>query len=53
MQCRGKYITILDRDDYRIDKLKLQIKIDFLEVNPKYICVLTRLQFVNGYTKEI
>lgn len=33
---KGKYVTILEGDDYWIDENKIQKQIDFLEKNPKY-----------------
>lgn len=36
-QCNGKYIAILEGDDFWEDKNKLQYQIDFLEANPEYI----------------
>ena len=36
---KGKYITMLEGDDYWCDKNKLQIQVDFLEKNPEYIAV--------------
>jgi len=34
--CRGKYIAMLDGDDYWINEDKLQRQVDFLEMNPEY-----------------
>jgi len=36
-KAKGKYVTILEGDDYWRDKLKLQKQVDFLEKNSEYV----------------
>ena len=36
-QCKGKYIAILEGDDYWDDENKLQYQYDFMEKHPEYI----------------
>lgn len=38
-KCKGKYITVLEGDDYWCDENKLQIQVDFLEANSNFIGV--------------
>ncbi len=41
--CHGKYIALLDGDDYWIDRNKLQKQVDFLEANPDFAICFTNV----------
>jgi glycosyltransferase involved in cell wall biosynthesis len=44
---RGKYICVLDGDDFWIDPLKLQLQYNFLEANPHYSACFHQTLIVN------
>ncbi len=54
MRSKGKYIIILDLDDYWTDIHKLQKQVDFLETHPEYIGVAHDFALIdeNGVTFE-
>ena len=62
--CKGKYIALLDGDDYWTDPLKLQRQVDYLELNRKYVLSYTNCDIylekentlnknTNNYEKKI
>ena len=46
-KCKGRYIAICEGDDYWTDPLKLQKQVDFLEKNPDYGLVYSKVKLFN------
>src|SRR5690554_3161532 len=51
--CKGKYIALLDGDDYWTDTLKLQKQVDFLEANPDYVICCDNAKIINENGEHI
>lgn len=52
-ECRGKYIALLDGDDYWIDPSKLQMQRDFLVEHPECVLCGTATKVINELTGEM
>jgi glycosyltransferase involved in cell wall biosynthesis len=50
---KGKYIAILDSDDFWLDKNKLERQVEFLEENPKYSLIGTNAVVVDINSDKI
>lgn len=51
-QCRGKYIALLEGDDWWDDKNKLQYQFDFMEAHPEYIAMFCNSWVETSLTEE-
>lgn len=51
--CKGKYIALIDGDDYWTDSYKLQKQVDFLETNPEFNICFTKSNMLKKNKLEL
>lgn len=51
-ECRGRYISLCDGDDYWIDEYKLQKQYDFMERNPDFSSCFTNSWVIDSVSGE-
>ncbi|MCI8417910.1 MAG: glycosyltransferase [Lachnospiraceae bacterium] len=49
MVARGRYVAVLEGDDYWIDKYKIQKQVSFLDKHPEYIGVASNFSIIDKY----
>ena len=52
-KCKGKYIALIEGDDYWIDEHKLQRQVDWLDAHPEYTLTFTRAEILYENGAEV